>query len=82
MKTTPILVLVALLSTAQAQTAPTVTSQTVNPQGKAATARQTADHRAATYKGPKVVKNTKALGNEMLHDSKPAPKSEVAPVKQ
>jgi len=73
--------LAALLLTAQAQSLPKVTSQTVNTRDKAATERQTADRRAAAYKGPKVVKSTKGLGNEMLRDSKPAPKP-VNPVKQ
>ena len=85
MKTLPTLTsslaLSALLLTAHAQTLPKVTSKTVNTKDKAATERQTADHRAATYKGPKVVKNTEALGNKMLRDSKPAPKA-VAPTKQ
>ncbi len=76
------LALSSLLGTAHAQSLPVVTAKTVNPQGKAATARQTADRRAAAYKGPKVEKDTKALGNKMLRDSKPAPKSVVAPVKQ
>lgn len=71
----------ALLLIAQAQSLPKVTAKTVNTKNKAATERQTADRRAATYKGPKVVKNTEALGNKILRDSKPAPKS-VAPVKQ
>ncbi|QKG57532.1 hypothetical protein GKZ68_13425 [Hymenobacter sp. BRD128] len=73
--------LAALALTAQAQGMPKVTAKTVNTKDKAATERQTADHRAATYKGPKVMKNTEALGNEMLRDSKPAPRP-VAPAKQ
>lgn len=32
---------------------------------------KTADQRAATYKGPKVVKDTKALGQKMVQKSKP-----------
>ena len=75
------LALAALLLAAHAQSRPTVISKNVNPQGKAATERQTADHRAATYKGPKVVNDTKSLGNKMLRDSKPAP-ARVAPVKE
>ena len=73
--------LVASALTASAQTLPAVTSQTVNPQGKAATERKTADQRAAAYKGPKVVKSTKALGSKILRDSKPAA-TPVAPTKQ
>lgn len=75
------LFLVALLLTAQAQSLPKVTSKAVNTTDKAATERQTADRRAAAYKGPKVVKSTKTLGNKMLRDSKPAP-TPVAPTKQ
>ena len=74
-------ILVASALAAPAQTLPTVTSKTVNPQGKAATARKTADQRAAAYKGPKVVKSTKALGTEILRESKPAA-TPVAPTKQ
>lgn len=85
MKTFPSLAsslpLAALLLTAQAQSLPKVTVKTVNTHDKAATERQTAERRAAAYKGPKVVKNTEALGKKMLRDSKPAPKL-VAPVKQ
>ncbi|MGI4863773.1 MAG: hypothetical protein ACRYFZ_07590 [Janthinobacterium lividum] len=73
--------LAALLLTAQAQSLPKVTSQPVNTTNKAATERQTADQRAAAYKGPKVVNSTKTLGNKMLRDSKPAP-TPVAPAKQ
>lgn len=73
--------LAALLLTAQAQSLPTVTSKAVNTKNKAATARKTAEQRAAAYKGPKVVKSTEKLGNEMLRDSKPATKP-VAPTKQ
>lgn len=77
------LALSALLLSAHAQTLPVVTSKNIDPKGPAATKKQTADRRAAAYKGPKVVKNTKALGNEMLRESKPATQSvPVAPVKQ
>ncbi|RZJ94430.1 MAG: hypothetical protein EOO60_03090 [Hymenobacter sp.] len=71
----------ALLLAAHAQT-PTTTISTPNPAKKAA---KTADQRAETYKGPKVVKDTKALGNKMLRDSKPTDSRSpirVAPVKQ
>ncbi|MDO7884344.1 hypothetical protein [Hymenobacter cheonanensis] len=33
---------------------------------------KTADQRAATYQGPKVLKDTKALGRKMVQKSKPA----------
>jgi hypothetical protein len=76
------LLLAASLRTTQAQTPlPKVTAKPVNTTDPAATARKTADRRAATYKGPKVVKSTEALGQKMLRDSKPAPVP-VAPAKQ
>lgn len=68
-------------SPARAQGLPKVTAKAVNTTDKAATARATADRRAATYKGPKVVKNSEALGKKMLRDSKPAPVP-VPPTKQ
>ena len=72
-----------LLLAAHAQT-PVATHATTHDPAK--TAAKTAEHRAETYKGPKVVKNTKALGEKMLHDSKPTstnpPLRPVAPVKQ
>jgi hypothetical protein len=76
------LLLAASLFTAQAQSSlPKVTAKPVNTTDPAATARKTADRRAATYKGPKVVKSTEALGKKMLRDSKPAPVP-VSPTKQ
>ncbi|WP_151088405.1 hypothetical protein [Hymenobacter baengnokdamensis] len=48
----------ALLSTAHAQT-PVTTPKTAIP-------------RASTYQGPKVVKDTKKLGQKMVQKSKPA----------
>ncbi len=73
----------APLLTAQAQSSPLpkVTAKPVNTTDPAATARKTADRRAAAYKGPKVVQSTEALGQKMLRDSKPAPVP-VAPTKQ
>ena len=87
MKTLPTLTsslaLSALLLTAHAQGLPKVTTKAVNTKDKAATARKTADQRAAAYKGPKVEKSTKALGNKMLRESKPATNAvPVPPVKQ
>ena len=85
MKIFPILAsslsLSAMLLSAQAQQLPKVTATPVNTKDKAATARATADHRAATYKGPKVVNSTKGLGKKILRDSKPAP-TPVAPARQ
>jgi len=73
----------AMLSpgSARAQGLPKVTAKAVNTTDKAATVRATANRRAATYKGPKVVKNTEALGKKMLRESKPA-LAPVAPTKQ
>ncbi|MGI4760512.1 MAG: hypothetical protein ACRYF0_07395 [Janthinobacterium lividum] len=54
-----LLALVCLLNTAYAQQAP-------------ATSPKTADQRAVTYQGPKVTKDSKALGKKMVQKSKPA----------
>ncbi|WP_223650538.1 hypothetical protein [Hymenobacter psoromatis] len=70
MKTLPTLTsslaLSALLLTAQAQT-PATPHDNPTP----AKATKMADHRAATYQGPKVVRDSKALGKEMVQKSKP-----------
>jgi hypothetical protein len=63
------LALSALLLTAQAQT-PATSHDNPTP-AKPTTSTKTADHRAAAYKGPKVVKDSKALGQKMVHNSKP-----------
>jgi hypothetical protein len=52
------LALGCLLSTAHAQTTPTPP--------------KTTDQRAAAYQGPKVTKDSKALGQKMVQKSKPA----------
>lgn len=71
MKTLPLvagnLALSALLLTAQAQ-APA----TAHPTPTRAQQAKTADRRAATYQGPKVVGDSKALGQKMVQKSKPA----------
>ena len=56
-----------LLLAAQAQTP---ASPHANPAPAKPT--NTADQRAATYQGPKVVKDSKALGQKMVQKSKPA----------
>jgi hypothetical protein len=56
-----------LASVASAQT------QTPTKAAPAKPTPKTAAKRAATYKGPKVVKDTKALGDKMIRESKPAP---------
>lgn len=57
----------ATLLSAQAQT-PTTTTGSPAPTKPTP---KTASKRAAAYKGPKVVKDTKALGDRMIRDSKP-----------
>jgi hypothetical protein len=59
------LALAALLHTAQAQVPATSTAKKASAQGK------TTDQRAAAYKGPKVVEDSKALGHKMVQKSKP-----------
>jgi hypothetical protein len=61
------LALSALLLTSQAQT-PATSHDNPTP----AKPTKTADHRAATYQGPKVVSDSKALGKKMVQKSKPA----------
>jgi len=60
------LALSVLLLTAQAQT-PATSHDNPTP----AKPTKTADHRATTYQGPKVVKDSKALGKKMVQKSKP-----------
>jgi len=70
------LCLVALLS-AQAQTP-------VSTQTKPSTTKptpKTPGQRAAAYKGPKVVKDTKALGSKMIRESKPDAQPVGKPIK-
>ncbi len=43
------------------------------------TPAKTADRRAATYKGPKVVQDSKALGRKMVQKSKPVDSRILAP---
>ncbi|RZK99564.1 MAG: hypothetical protein EOO62_24700 [Hymenobacter sp.] len=56
---------------ARAQTAPAAPRNPTPTQAKAIRAK-TAERRAETYQGPKVVPNSKKLGQKMLQDSKPA----------
>ncbi len=71
MKTLPLLLLLlgfgALLGTAQAQAPATPHDNPTPPKPTKA-----ADHRAATYQGPKVTEDSKALGQKMVQKSKPA----------
>lgn len=70
MKTTVLfLALGSLLSAAHAQTTPAVKDSQ-------------ATHRAATYKGPRVVKDSKALGRKMVQKSKPTDMMMRLPVKK
>lgn len=70
------LALAARLLTASAQTpaAPQATPA-------ATKATKTATQRAATYQGPKVVKDSKALGQKMVQKSKPTDMTVPPPVK-
>ena len=83
MKTLPnlasLLALAALLPAAYAQ-APATSHDNPSP-AKPSTSAKTADRRAAAYKGPHVVKDTKGLGQKMLKNSEPATKP-VSPVKE
>jgi hypothetical protein len=68
------LCLAALLSallSAQAQAQAQTPAPTQPNPSTAKPTPKTADQRAAAYKGPKVVKDTKALGTKMIRDSKP-----------
>ena len=70
------LALSALLLTAQAQT-PATPHHSPPP----AKLTKTATHRAATYQGPKVVKDTKALGQKMVQKSQPTDMRMPVPVR-
>jgi hypothetical protein len=70
------LVLAALVLVAQAQT-PATPHDNPTP----AKPPKTADQRAATYQGPKVVKDSKTLGRKMVQKSKPADMRTRIPVK-
>jgi hypothetical protein len=61
-----LLALATSLHAAQAQT-PATTHDNPTP----AKGPKTADHRAATYQGPNVHKDSKALGQKMVQKSKP-----------
>lgn len=76
-----LLTLAALPTLAQTTPPPTPAPRNPSPaQAKVIKAR-TAERRAQTYQGPRVVKDSKALGREFIQESKPAP-ARVAPVKQ
>ena len=80
MKTLPLvassLLLAARVLATQAQTPAT-------SQGNSTPAKptKTADQRAATYQGPKVVKDSKTLGQKMVQKSKPTDMRMPIPVK-
>lgn len=71
------LALAARLLTASAQTTPAAPQATP----AATKATKTATQRAATYQGPKVVKDSKALGQKMVQKSKPTDMTVPPPVK-
>lgn len=57
---------------AAAQTAPVAAPRNPTP-GQAKTIQaQAAEHRAATYEGPRVVGDSKVLGRKFIRNSKPA----------
>ena len=60
--------LAASLGGAQAQT-PVTSHDNPSP---ASPAPKTADQRAASYKGPKVLEDSKTLGHKMIQKSQPA----------
>lgn len=80
MKIFSLLLTFGALATA-AQTLPAPAPRNPTPAQAKAIKSRTAERRAATYKGPKVVKDSKALGREFIQESKPAPAS-PGPVKQ
>lgn len=71
------LALSALALVAQAQT-PATSHDNPTP----AKAPKTANQRAATYQGPKVVKDSKALGRKMVQKSKPTDMRMRLPVRK
>jgi hypothetical protein len=72
-----LLALGASLNTAQAQTPATTHDNPTPPK-----APKTADHRAATYQGPNVHKDSKALGQKIVQKSKPTDMLMPPPVKK
>lgn len=70
------LALSALLLTTQAQT-PATPHHNPTP----AKLTKTADHRAAIYQGPNVVKDSKALGQKMAQKSQPTDMLMPVPVR-
>lgn len=73
----------ALASPAQttpSQTAPAATRRNPTPSQAKVIKSQTAERRADTYKGPKVVKDSKALGRKFIRESKPTDTNVPVPV--
>ena len=75
----------ALALAGPAQTAPTQTAPGAAPRNPApsqakAIKSQTAERRADAYKGPKVVKDSKALGRKFIRESKPTDSNVPPPV--
>jgi len=73
----PFASLLALATSLPAAKAQTLATQPDNP--APAKAAKVADHRAATYQGPKVTKDSKALGRKMVQKSKPTDMSVPPP---
>lgn len=61
-----------LLLPARAQTAPAAAPRNPTPTQAKAIRAKTADRRAEAYQGPKVVPDSKKLGQKMIRNSKPA----------
>jgi len=66
------LALAGLLLPAHAQTTPATAPRNPTPAQAKAISEQTAERRAEQYQGPKVVKDSKELGQKMIQKSKPA----------
>ncbi|MGI4832479.1 MAG: hypothetical protein ACRYFK_03360 [Janthinobacterium lividum] len=77
------LALGALLLPARAQTTPAAAPRNPTPAQAKTIRAQTAARRADTYQGPKVVQNSKELGQKMIQKSKPTDGPvRMRPVKQ
>lgn len=66
------LALAALLLPARAQTVPAAAPHNPTPAQTKTIRAQTAARRADAYQGPKVVQNSKELGQKMIQKSRPA----------
>lgn len=74
------LVLAGPAQTTPTQPAPGAAPRNPTPSQAQAIKSQTAERRAATYQGPHVVKDSKALGRKFVRDSKPTDMRVPVPV--